>query len=149
MSIVHASTIIGAAAPVPDPGLKLSNGNLSTTQTTPTPATCTVSLSRMGLLTFAAQTEPADPSDEWFEDHTDATRGDDYEVQLTVNSGDSPTSGPAVASFHTLDAVRSWQLATSGPMLLTGSWNIEVREIAVPANTVNANFGMTSEEEVS
>jgi hypothetical protein len=49
-----------------------------------------------------------------------------YTVQVDLISGDAPTSGPALATPHTLDQFRTWQLQTSAEEVLTCELDVTI-----------------------
>lgn len=53
--------------------------------------------------------------------------GDGYEVRLTLNSGDSPTSGATVGSWLEITSDRFWAWTTSG--FLNANATLEIRPI--------------------
>lgn len=56
-----------------------------------------------------------------------STIGDGYEARLTLNSGDSTTSGAAVGSWVALTSDRFWAWTTSGS--LSANATLEIRPV--------------------
>lgn len=69
---------------------------------------------------------------------TGAGEGDPFEVQCSVNSGTSPSSGPTLNTYHALTANRTWVWSATPGEFNSGSWRITVREVA---DTGNNDFG--------
>lgn len=77
--------------------------------------------------------------------------GDLYECRLSVSgSPDTLNAGSsALATWLTLDGLRSWWYWTDGPYeFLSGNFTLEVREIAYPANIVSCSVHLNADVEV-
>ena len=74
----------------------------------------------------------------------DATIGDNYEVMMTLLGGTPPTAG-SLGIWQQINVTRSWTFSEPATFD-AGVWRMEIREIAVPANTDLANFDWNTED---
>ena len=70
--------------------------------------------------------------------------GSGYEVKLTINSGDSPTSGPSLATWHALSSVRTWTWDVTGSGVLSANVTLEIR-ITSGSTVASQTFGVDAE----
>lgn len=81
---------------------------------------------------------------QWASTEPDAGIGSDYQVRLTVNSGDNPTSGPAVSTWHTISSDRQWDLSVTGTVASkSGSWTVAIRDVATNTVQDSATFSVS------
>ena len=60
--------------------------------------------------------------------------GSNYEVRFT-STGTGPNTGASTGTWLSLGTTRAWGYQSSGIVSVTGTWQLEVREVATPANT--------------
>lgn len=62
--------------------------------------------------------------------------GSEYTVRMTVNSGDGPSSGPALDTDHALSSLRTWELSVTGEVVnAEGSWTATIKKGGVTVAT--------------
>lgn len=69
-----------------------------------------------------------------------------FEVQLVVNSGQNPTSGPSLATYHSLSVARTWTYSNTPGIFASGNWTMTVREIADTTNTDSMTLDWDTED---
>jgi len=60
--------------------------------------------------------------------------GSNYEVRFT-STGTGPNTGASTGTWLSLGTTRAWGYQSSGIVSVSGTWQLEVREVATPANT--------------
>lgn len=105
-------------------------------------ASATISVTRSGVAELIASVNKVGDISGWA-DPASATIGDGYDVRLTVNSGDSPTSGSATGSWLALSSDRSWTWATgAAPDSLTANVTLEIKKTGGGAAIATDTFGI-------
>ena len=79
---------------------------------------------------------------EWINDA--GASSSDYEVQLTKTSGTDPTSGPALNSWNTISATRTWELNNTNAFDQTFVGTMTIREITNTSNSVSATVTLST-----
>lgn len=77
---------------------------------------------------------------EWIDDA--GATASDYEVQLEKTSGTDPSSGPALASFHTINATLQWTWTSTTAGTTSFNGTLTIREIADTGNSVSASVSI-------
>lgn len=54
----------------------------------------------------------------------------DFEVRLTVTTGDGPDSGPTTGTWLTLSTTRTWSMSVASMTSKGGIWLVEIRSAA-------------------
>lgn len=85
---------------------------------------------------------------EWIDGFTTSSASD-YEVQLTKSTGTDPTSGPTLATYHTISSIRTWQWASTIEESYTFTGTMTIREIANTANSVSASVTISITNEAA
>lgn len=103
---------------------KIEDSTVQDTEGTPTTAQASISVNRDGTVTFTGNGSDADYN--W---HTPAAGnpGDNYEINLTVDSGDAPTSGDSTATDLALTSNRTWTWTTTGIETLSASCTLTLK----------------------
>lgn len=103
----------------------LNDSSVGDTEASPTVASCSISVNRDGTVTFTGNT--SDATYNWFTPAA-GNPGDNYTIELTVDSGDAPTGGAATATILALTSDRQWVWTTgAGPASLSASCTLELR----------------------
>lgn len=88
-------------------------------------------------INFSGSWVAQNPGVEWIDDG--GATSSSYEVQLTGTlTGGGTLSGPALSSFHTINATRQWTVSRDVQGSSTFSGNMTIREIANTSNSVSA-----------
>jgi len=147
MTAINIATI-GSQTAAAGFSLKLTNQTLVDTQTTPTNSVVSVFLDLDGDFrgTNVAGSVFA-PADEWIFSKTGFTASD-YEMRLTVQSGDGPTSGDTVGSWLVLSSNRSFVLTQAVVGFASGVWLIEVGLAGTSSALASCTVTVDVEEEV-
>ena len=87
-----------------------------------------------GVITFNSV------SNSYYGNPSNANFGQYYEARLTKSSGTSPSTGPALGSYHALSSNRAWQWNTSSPLTFSGT--VTVREIANTSNSDSFTYNL-------
>lgn len=74
-----------------------------------------------------------------------AGAADDFEIMLSVAMFTGPTGGDAIDTFLPLTSNRSWTWSSPGTFDM-GDWLIQVREVAVPANSDSEEYNWQVED---
>jgi hypothetical protein len=116
-----------------------ASSTLSTTAPDPGPVVLTLNVLRDGTFTRSGGGTTSGTVSGWA-DPPSATVGDDFTVRLTVNSGDSPTSGSATGSILALTSDRSWTWNTTSPVGLSANVTLEIFAASGGSALASATF---------
>lgn len=86
-------------------------------------------------------TDGVNSNNEWVRIGRSSTVGDDFEVKLDLVSGTTPATGPALATWHTINTDRDW-ITDLGEDF---SGTLSIRDIATSgtSHSVSATFTVT------
>ena len=127
--------------------LKLSNDTVDDVVNTPSNATAGVHTDSDGDFRGTGNTNSFTPAAEWISPKSGFDPAD-FEVRLTVSSGDAPTGGSSVGSWLVLSTNRSWTLTTVGPSTLSGNWLVEIGDVGTSTAIVSATITVGAQENV-
>lgn len=118
----------GAVAALDSKRFSLSVETLGDVAFAPAVASSGITVARDGDVTTAGVSADTPAAADWVEPRN-STVGDDYEIRLTVNSGDNPTSG-GHGTWIALSTDRTFTWMTSGDQTLTIDATLEIRRAA-------------------
>lgn len=114
-----------AVAALDSKQFSLTVENLGDVAFAPSVASSGITIARDGDVTVTGVSADTPNAADWIEPRN-ATVGDDYEVRLTVNSGDNPTAG-GNGTWVALNTDRTFSWTTSGDQTLTIDATLEIR----------------------
>lgn len=120
----------------------LPGGTAENTQTHPSTSTSSLSVETGGNVVGSGNVQNFTHA--WI---NGSFTSSDYEVRLTKTSGDDPTSGPALGSWHSLSSTRTWSLTRSGVGTLSFSGTLEIRHTSGSPST-SGTYGLISNVEI-
>lgn len=138
MSICHAASVVPACVGINATyELALSQLDSSDNEIAPTSATAGIKVKRAGTVQEIISDVYTDqnPTTEWIAAaQQTSTIGDLFECWLEKIGGTDPSTGPTLATWHTISSDLTWEwTVTSSSASFIGI--IKIREIANPANT--------------
>lgn len=112
--------------------------NIEDETTTPTGASCSVALTRAGLITTTGNASSAGPV--WCVPKTSIV-GDGYWARLDVTAGSAPT-GSATGAWLQLNSTRTWTWAQAGVGLKSATFDLKIAEDSGGVSVVGTVTGV-------
>ena len=126
--------------------LNITNQTLDGVSVTPTNAAINVNLQTDGdYVGTESGSGGFAPADQWVIPKAGLTSSD-FEAQLTVTSGDSPSSGSSVGSWLNLGSALNWNFTTSTVELRGGTWTVELGLAGTSTAVISATVIWTADE---
>lgn len=110
--------------------------------TNPGVSSSAINVLRDGDLTFSGDTITGEDANEWVVPRS-ATVGDDYEMRMTVNSGNSPTTG-TTGVWLALTSDRNYTLVRTVAGTSTGNWTLEIRRASDSVVVADTTFDISA-----
>lgn len=148
MSICHAASVTTAVTGINATyQLALTILQSSDNEIAPTSATAGIKVKRAGTVQEIISDVYTDqnPTTEWIiAAQQTSTIGDLFECYLEKTGGTDPTTGPTLATWHTISSDQTWEwTVTSSSISFIGI--LKIREIANPSNIKQAAVIVSAE----